>query len=100
MEEHRRALRQLANRLWDPPLLRPQHDGPRGSGDDNVPQLLCRLLHHGGHCCGILHGAVPGGWPDGPARWPSHVYDHHCPGFTAAAGPAQLAGEVQCPSEY
>lgn len=26
-----------ANRLWDPPLLRPQHDGQRGSGDDDVP---------------------------------------------------------------
>lgn len=80
-----------ADRLWDPPLLRPQHGGPRGPGDHHVPQLLCRLLHHGWHRCGVLHGPVPSGGPDGSARRPPHVYDHHSPGVAAAAGPAQLS---------
>lgn len=78
------------DRLWDPPLLCPQHGGPRGSGDHHVPQLLCRLLHHGWHRRGVLHGPVPSGGPDGPAWRPPHVHDHHSPGVTAAAGPAQL----------
>lgn len=100
VEEYCCAVCQLANRLWDPPLFRPQHDGPRSPGNHHVPQLLCRLLHHGRHRCGILPGAVPGGGPDGTTGWPSHVHDHHCSGITVAAGPAQLAGEIQWPSEY
>lgn len=47
-----------------------------------------------------MHCAVPRCGPDGPAWRPSHVHDHHRPGLTAATGPAQLAGEVQRPSEY
>lgn len=79
-----------ADRLWDPPLLCTQHDGPRTWGLQYVPQLLCKLLHQGSHYSCLLSGPLPSGGPDGSTEWSSNVYDHHCPGITAAAGPAEL----------
>lgn len=75
-----------ADRLWDPPLLRSQYDGPGGSAHCFVP---CRLLHNGRYCCSNLPGALPGGGVDGSAWRPAHLHDHNGTGIPTTAGVTQ-----------
>lgn len=76
-----------ADRLRDPPLLRPQYDGPRGPAHCFVPR---GLLHYGWHRRGNLPGALPHGGVDGSAWRAAHLHDHNGPGITATAGFTQL----------
>lgn len=75
------------DRLWDPPLLRPQYDGPRGPAHCHVPH---GLLHHGWHRFGNLPGSLPRGGVDGSTRRAAHLHDHNSLGLPAAAGFTQL----------
>lgn len=69
--------------LWDPPLLRPQHDGPGGPAHGPVPR---RLLHHGWHRRGNLPGPLPRRGADGTPRGAAGLHDRDGPGVSAAAG--------------
>lgn len=76
-----------ADGLWDPPLLRPQYDGPGGPAHRSVPR---GLLHYGWHRRGNLPGGLPRGGVDGSARGAAHLHDHNSPGIATTAGFAQL----------
>lgn len=76
-----------ADRLRDPPLLCPQHDGPRGSAHSFVS---CGLLHYGWHRRSNLPGTLPRGGVDGSAWRAAHLYDHNSTGIPATAGFTQL----------
>lgn len=76
-----------ADGLRDPPLLRPQYDGPGGSAHRFVPR---RLLHDGWHRCGDLPGGLPRGGVDGSAWRAAHLHDHYSPGLPTTAGFTQL----------
>lgn len=75
------------DRLWDPPLLRPQYDGPGGSAHRFVSR---GLLHYGWHRRGNLPGALPRRGVDGSAWGAAHLHDHNSPGIPTTAGFTQL----------